>query len=135
MCFMEGRVLKEWQRAVIVLFYMGRSDMMEFKNYMGISLLSISGKVYGKVLIERVHEMTERLTGKYQCDFRMRRGCVAKVCVMKQISKNCITKGKSLHVAYMDLKKAYDRVDRTAVLRVLNMYGVKGMLLNAIYAE
>ena len=135
MCFIEGRVLKEWQRAVIVLFYMGRSDMMEFKNYRGISLFILSDKVNGRVLIERVHEITEGLIGEEQCGFRMGRGCVAQVCAVKQISEKCITKGKSLYVAYMDLKKVCDRVHRNAMLRVLNMYGVNGMLLNAIYAE
>ena len=28
-CFMEGRVPKDWQRAVIVPFYKGKGDKME----------------------------------------------------------------------------------------------------------
>ena len=35
-------------------------------------------------------------------------------------------------MACMDLEKAYDGVDRNAMWRVLNMYGVNGMLVNAI---
>ena len=35
-------------------------------------------------------------------------------------------------MTYMDLEKAYDRVDMNAVWRVLNMHGLKGMLLNVI---
>ena len=50
-CFMEVRVLKDWQRPVTVPFNKGKGDKMECKNYRGISLLSIPGNVYGRVLI------------------------------------------------------------------------------------
>ena len=43
------------------------------------------------------------------------RGCVDQVFVMKQMSEKFIDKNKCLYVAYMDLEKAYDRVDRDAV--------------------
>ena len=44
---MEDRVLKDWERAVIVAFYKVKGDKMECKNYKSISLLSKPGKVYG----------------------------------------------------------------------------------------
>ena len=52
--------------------------------------------------------------------------------MMKQMSEKRIAKGKSLYVVYMRLEKVHDQVDRNAVWRVLNMYGVNGILLNAI---
>ena len=82
---MQGRVLKDWQRAVIVPFYKGKGDKMECKNYRGISLLSIPGKVYIRVLIERVPEMTEEWNGEEQCGFRMRRRCADQVTVIRQM--------------------------------------------------
>merc|ERR1711911_567486 len=97
-----------------------------------ISLLSIPGKVYGRVLIERVRGMTEEMIGEEQCGFRVGRGCVDQVFSLKQLSEKCVAKGKSLYVAYMDLEKAYDRVDRNAMWRVLSMYGVIGKLLDGI---
>ena len=38
---------------------------------------------------------------------------------MKQMSEKFVDKHKCLYVAYMDLEKAYDRVDRDAVWHVL----------------
>ena len=92
----------------------------------------IPGKVYGRVLIEKVRKITEGLIGEEQCGFRMGRGCVDQVFVIQQMSEKCITKGKSLYVAYMDLEKAHDRVARNAMWKELNMYGVNGMLVNVI---
>ena len=51
---------------------------------------------------------------------------------MKQMSEKFVDKNKSLHAAYMDLEKAYDRVDRKAMWRVLGMYGINGQLLKAV---
>ena len=35
-------------------------------------------------------------------------------------------------VAYVDLEKVYDKVDREAMWRVLSMYGINGQLLKAV---
>ena len=51
---------------------------------------------------------------------------------MKQMSENFVNKNKSLHVAYMNLEKAHDRVDREAMWRVLGMYGINGQLLKVV---
>ena len=50
-CFKEGRVPKDWMKAIIIPIYKGKVDKGECKNYRGISLLSMPGKVYGRVLI------------------------------------------------------------------------------------
>ena len=57
---------------------------------------------------------------------------VDQVFVMKQMSETFADKSKCLYVAYMDLEKGYDRVDRDAMWRVLGMYGISGQLLKAV---
>ena len=133
-CVLEEKVPNDWMRAIIVPIYKGKGDRSECKNYRGISLLSIPGKVslYGRILIEKVRSLTERLIGEEQCRFRSGRGCVDQVFLMKQMSEKFVDKNKSLYVAYIDLEKAYDRVDREAMWRVLGMYGINGQLLKAV---
>ena len=43
-------------------------------------------------------------------------------------------KDKKLYAAFIDLEKAYDRVDRKALWSVLRIYGVGGQLLKGIQA-
>ena len=131
-CILEEKVPNDWMRTVIVLIYKGKGDRRKCKNYRGVSLLSIPGKVYGRILIGKVRSLTEGLIGEEQCGFRSGRGCINQVFVMKQMSEKFIDRSKSLHVAYMDLEKAYDRVDREAMWRVLGMYGINGQLLKAL---
>lgn len=131
-CYINGRVPKDWQRRIIVPFYKGKGDKGDCKNYRGISLLSIPRKVYGRILIDRVRTMTEHMIGEEQCGFRSGRGCVDQVFALRQLSEKHLSIGKCLNVAYMALEKAYDRIDRNAMWRVLGMYGVYGRLLQGV---
>ena len=62
--------------------------------------MSILGKVYGRILIEKVCSLTEGLIREEQCGFRSGRGWVDQVFVMKQMSEKFVDKNKSLFVAY-----------------------------------
>ncbi len=46
-------------------------------------------------------------------------------------SRENISNRKKLYAAFMDLEKAYDRVDWLALWEVLRIYGVGGKLLSA----
>ena len=45
----------------------------------GISLLSVVGKIYGRVLFKRVRAGIECAIGEGQCGFRQGRGCMDQV--------------------------------------------------------
>ena len=131
-CMSKGEVPDDWKRACIVPLYKGKGEKSECKNYRGISLLSVPGKVYGRVLIERVGKRTDGQLGEEQCGFRRGRGCVDQIFTVKNVCEKYLEKGKELYVAFMDLEKAYDRIDREALWKVLQIYGVGGKLLNAV---
>ena len=49
----------DWRGACIMPLYKGKGDKCECSNSRGISLLSVVGKLYGRVLIKRVRAGTE----------------------------------------------------------------------------
>ena len=49
----------DWRGACTVPLYKGQGDNYVFSNSRGISLLSVVGKLYGRVLIKRVGAGTE----------------------------------------------------------------------------
>ena len=64
----------DWHGACIVPLYEGKGDKCECSNSRGISLLSVVGKVFGKVLIERVRAGTGCAIGEEHCGVRQGRG-------------------------------------------------------------
>ena len=130
--FLEGVVPKDWSRPVIVPLYKGKGDKGDCKNYRGISLLSVVGKIHVDILVDRVRRVTEDLIGEEQGAFRSGRGCVDQIFTLKQMSEKMRGKKKKLYLGFMDLKQAYDRINREALWQVLMIYGVGGRLLNGV---
>src|SRR5678816_3949849 len=52
--FMQGIVPRDWRRVVIVPLYKGKRDKGNCRNYRGISFLSVVGKIYTGILVERM---------------------------------------------------------------------------------
>ena len=63
----------------------GKGDKCECNNSRGISLLSVVGKLFGRVLIKRVRAGTECALGEEQCGFRQGRGCMEQVFAVRQV--------------------------------------------------
>ena len=51
---------------------------------------------------------------------------------MNQLTDKFVSKNKCLYLSLMDLEKAYDRVNRSAMWKVLEQYGVSGKLLQVV---
>src|SRR5215469_16162091 len=112
--------------------YKGKGDKRECSNHRGISVLSVVGKMYGRILIERVRALTDNLIGEEQGGFRKGRGCLDQVFVVKSLCEKFREKGREVYMAFMDLEKAYDRIDREALWKVVHKYGIRGKLLDAM---
>lgn len=132
MCWTSGRVPVDWCKAVIVPLYKGKGSQQDCKSYRGISLLSIVGKLYAKVLITRVMDETEEKIWDVQAGFRRGMGCVDQIFSLRNISEKCLGKHQKVFCAFVDLEKAYDRVVRDDLWSTLSVYGVSSHLVRAL---
>src|SRR5215469_5830357 len=128
----EGGVPKDWQEACVVPVYKGRGNKSECGSYRVISMMSVVGKLYGRVVIDRVKNITKGLVGEEQGGFRKDRRCVDQMFAVKGLCEKYREKGREIYFGFMDLEKAYDRIDREALWRVMRKYGVSGRLLGAL---
>ena len=55
----------------------------ECENYRGISLLSVVGKIYLGILVDRIHRMTGSIIDDEQGGFRAGGGCVDQILTLK----------------------------------------------------
>ena len=91
-CLSSGSVPNEWKIGCIIPLYKGKGDSLECKNNRGISLLSVPGKVYGRILIDRVIEQSEGQIGEEQSGFRKGRSCADQIFVLRQLSEKMTEK-------------------------------------------
>ena len=93
-------------------------------DFRGISLTSVAYKamcaiVQFRIRLEQVVEEGQ-LLAEEQGGFRKERGCrdqIVTLILLGQIKR--MTKKRGIFTAFIDFKKAYDRVDREQVMEVL----------------
>ena len=107
-CFMLSIVPVDWVIACMVPLYKGKRDVYECSKFRGISL-SVVGKVYGRLLINRIRDKTENVIVEVQGGFRRGRGCTDEIFIVRQICEKYLGKGKDVYFAFLDLEKAYDK--------------------------
>ena len=127
-----GKIPHEWREAIIVLIYK-KGSRDECGNYRGIGLLSVVGKIYARVVCDRLRVLTDAVLMDEQGGFRVRRGCVEQIFAVRQVIEKVIEKDKVHGVCSICRSgKAYDSVSRSKLWVALKDYGVKGQLLAAV---
>ncbi len=76
--------------------------------------------------------MTEKKVSNEQGSFRKGKICVNQIFAVEMLLEEYLGKARKLYAAFMDLEKAYDRVDRKVLWNVLKIYGVGGQLIEEI---
>ena len=76
--------------------------------------------------------ITEGKVLEEQRAFRKGRSCVDQLFTVRQLGEKIIEKNKRILMVCVDLEKAYVRVDRELLWRVLRTYGVNGELMRVV---
>jgi len=68
-----AEVPQDFKDATIVTIYKRKGDCSECENHLGISLISIAGKIFTKILQSRLQNLSEDILPESQCGFRAKR--------------------------------------------------------------
>ena len=108
-----------------------------YDNYRGISIGSCIGKVYGMVLFSRLMDAADNfnLLSKNQIGFLKGYRTADHSFVINFIADHFVkTMKQDIYVAFVDLRKAYDTVNRKALINKLYKKGITGKFLKSIKA-
>lgn len=129
--WISGKAPEDWKKALLVNIFK-KGDPAVCGNFRGISKLSVPGKVYTLILLNRVSNAIDSQLLEHQSGFRRNRGCVDQIFTLRQLVNMAHEFNKPLHLCYIDLTKAYDSVNRDLLWRVLAIYGVPGKIIGLL---
>lgn len=126
-------VPQEWIDAIIIPLPK-KGDRTLCDNWRGISLLSLAGKAFVKIIERRLSTYSEDILAETQAGFRRGRGCIDHIFTVRQIAEKAREQNVQLLEVFFDLKKAYDTVNRQALWQLLTKYGVPDKVVNLLKA-
>ena len=130
----SGPFPEEWSIGISVVLFKG-GDKTDLNNYRGITLLSIFGKFFLGVLLDRLNNIISQYESLEQNQIGFRKGYQTSdhIFTLRSIIENYFRNNKGpLYVCSVDFKKAFDSVDHKLLVQQLVTYGIKGNFLKVI---
>ena len=133
LCLDSGMIPCIWRKAIISPIPKdSKADPRVPLNYRGISLLCCSAKLYTGLLNKRIDCFMQDKLVDEQNGFRKDRSCQDHIYALDSIIRNRLNDNLTTFVAFVDLQKAFDCVDRDFLMHKLLNAGVNGKMYFAI---
>nr|VZI35619.1 unnamed protein product [Spirometra erinaceieuropaei] len=120
----RGEVPQDFKDATIVHLYKRKGNRQVCDNHRGISLLNIAGKIFARILLNRLNNHLEQgLLPESQCGFRCHRGTTDMIFAARQLQEKCQEMRTHLYSTFVDLTKAFDTVNREGLWKIMQKFG------------
>ena len=107
----------DWRRGAIVKLPK-KGNLSDCNNWKGITLLSIPGKVFCSVLLNRLREHVDSSLREEQAGFRKGRSCSEQIFTLRTIIEQSLEHQTPLIINFIDFKKAFDSIHRESLWKI-----------------
>ena len=114
----------DWRKGVIIPLWKKKGSRSDCSNYRGITLLSVPGKLFSMVLLDRCRSIIRKIRRLEQAGFMSDRSTIEQIFTIRQIVENTTEFRQKAFIAFVDFHAAFDSVDRKALSRILELTGL-----------
>ncbi|GJR80123.1 retrovirus-related pol polyprotein LINE-1 [Tanacetum coccineum] len=115
--FTSAKMHEEWRLSDVNPIFKNKDDAQVCSNYTGIKLLGHTMKLWERVIERRLRR--ETTVSKNQFGFMLGRSSVEAIHLIRSLMENYRERQRNLHLAFLDLEKAYDSVPRELIWKTL----------------
>ena len=111
-----------------------KGDLTLPLNYRGISLIPIAAKIFNKLLLNRLVPAVDPLLRNNQNGFRGGRSTISQILALRRIIEGMKRLDKDFTICFVDVRKAFDSINREVMFSILPLYGIPQPIIAAIKA-
>ena len=120
-----------WTKGIIIKIPK-KGDLTVCDNSRGVTLLSVPGKIFGKVLINRIKDGVDKELRNEQAGFREGRSTVEQLFILRNIIEQSVEWQAGLHINFVDFEKSLDSVHRESLWNIMRCYGIPDKLIRMV---
>ena len=131
--FLSGYFPEEWSKAYLSPLHK-RGDRLNPANYRGIAISSCLGKTFNSIMNNRMENVMSDwgIQNDLQIGFERGHSIADHLFVLMTLIDQARICGQEIYLAFIDMKQAYDRVNRTKLFRKLTEYQIPAKIIRII---
>ena len=123
--------IDRWTKGCILPFPK-KGDLGLAKNYRGITLTSITAKIFNALLRNRIVPQIDKIPTKNQNGFRRNRSTTSQILTIRRIVKGVRAKNLQVTLLFVDFNKAFDSIHREKMKQIQLAYSLPEETVAAI---
>merc|ERR1712035_150031 len=120
----------DWKRGLVVPIWKGKGCQQDCKNYRGITLLSVPGKVLAHLLLMQIRAQLLKYQRPEQSGFTPGKSTIDRILALRVLMERRLEFRQGLLAVYVDLKKAFDSVHRETLWDILHVRGIPARIID-----
>ena len=109
----------DWKTGTIIKLPK-KGDLGNCNNWRSITLLSMTCKIFSRIILNRISAATDTILRQKQAGFRRGKSCIDHIFMLRQILEQSTEWNSTTYIAFIDFEKAFDSLHRESLWRILH---------------